>query len=261
MKRLAALVLVATVAATACSAGSDRVVVAAGTTLVDSGFLEAVVDAYAEDTGFDDISVVGRSSLEAVALARSGDADVIITHEPSVLAAFLEEQPESSVVEPFASRFIVVAPAGWSQGEADAVAAFRSVAERRSPFVSRDDGSGTHARELAIWSLAGIDPSLEPWYVRAGAGMGATLLVAADREAITLAELGAFLSAGERGSLVEVPLGDAAGLENPYVATVPASVGNARATSFQQWLVSDRGREAILDANEALFGFQVYSVP
>lgn len=260
MRRLLGIALATAVLTTACGGGSERVVVAAGTTLVDSGFLDAVVEAYVADTGAERISVLGRSSKEAISLGASGDADMLITHEPVALYEFLTTQPDAIVTEPFASRFVIVAPPRTVIEASDAIGVFEAVAATGTPFISRDDGSGTHAREMSIWEAADIDPVEEPWYTRAGAGMGATLLVASDREAVTLAELGAFLSAASALDLVEVSLEDVSGLENPYQATVVNPDSSPGAAAFQAWLSTEAGRSAIQEVNLALFGFVVYEV-
>jgi tungstate transport system substrate-binding protein len=245
-----------------CAPGSGtRVVVAAGTTLVDSGFLQEVVDAYTSEVPDVTFSLVGVGSAEAVAYADAGSAQVIVTHEPSVLASFLARTPHAVATRPFSSSFVVVAPSGVAIDRTDVVAAFRSVADAKIPFVSRDDGSGTHARELEIWSRAGIDPRGEPWYIRAGAGMGATLLVADQRRAVALAELGAYLAAAPSLDLAVVPIRDQAHLENPYDVTVVFPAEMPEAAAFQAWLSSPAGIEAIRAANDLLFGRQVYEVP
>ena len=88
------------------------------------------------------------------------------------------------------------------------------------PFVSRDDGSGTNAKEREIWALVPYDPSGDEWYVRTGSGMGATLLVANEKGAVTLSELGAWLTARDGLRLSELPITDTALLDNPYEVTV-----------------------------------------
>lgn len=261
MRRLVAVAIVLAVAASSCGGDSERVVVAAGTTLVDSGFLDLVIDSYVEDTGAERPSVVGRSSLEAIALGSSGDADVLLTHEPDALAGFLADHSEAVVTEPFASRFVIVGPPDLGIDGVDAPAVFTAVPDAGVAFVSRDDGSGTHARERSIWDAAGIVPDEQDWYVRAGAGMGATLLIASDRGGVTLSELGAFLSAAPTVDLVEIELGDTTGLGNPYQLTVVDPAASGGASELQVWLASDTGRDAIDRVNHELFGFVVYEVP
>jgi len=96
-------------AAGCSSSGQTRVVVAAGTTLVDSEFMAEIVDAYAEVEPSTELSVVGLSSAHAISLAEAGDADVIITHNREALDEFLEAHPHSVHFNVFASDFFLVA--------------------------------------------------------------------------------------------------------------------------------------------------------
>ena len=65
-------------------------------------------------------------------------------------------------------------------------------------FVSRGDESGTHAREKLLWEKAGYDydtvRNSGSWYLESGAGMGAVLLLADEKEAYTLTDAGTFLA-------------------------------------------------------------------
>jgi ABC-type tungstate transport system, permease component len=62
-------------------------------------------------------------------------------------------------------------------------------------FVSRGDNSGTHGKEKAVWAAADYDYAAdiqgtgadEGWYLEAGSGMGATLNIANEEIAYTLA--------------------------------------------------------------------------
>jgi tungstate transport system substrate-binding protein len=262
VRRRVSLLVVAVVVVAACAGPSEqRVVIAAGTTLVDSGFIQAVIDVYVEDHPEVTMSVVPVGSAEAIAYARAGSADLIITHEPHTLATYLAETPDAVASSPFASSFVVVAPPESIVDGRDVVAAFRSIAASGLTFVSRDDGSGTNVREREIWEAAGIDPDGEDWYLRTGSGMGSSLLVTDQRSAVTLSELGAFLSATPALDLTIVPLADTTGLDNPYSVTVPSPADSAAALDFQSWLSSKEGRSAIVDANERLFGTVVYRVP
>lgn len=262
MRTRASLVLVVALLVAACAPSNEqRVVIAAGTTLVDSGFLGAVIDVYAEDHPDLTMSVVPVGSAEAIAYARAGSADLIITHEPHQLATYLAETPDAVASTPFASSFVVVAPPSSTIDTTDVVSAFRSIAGEALTFVSRDDGSGTNVREREIWESAGVVPDGEDWYLRTGSGMGSSLLVTDQRSAATLSELGAFLSAARALDLTIVPLGDTRDLDNPYSVTVPSPGDSPAAAAFQSWLSSEKGRSAILDANRRLFGTVVYRVP
>lgn len=239
----------------ACGANDQsRAVVAAGTTLVDSGLMAELVAAYSVDHPDDNIAVIALSSSEAMVLASSGNADVLITHNKEVLDEYLSSQPASQSTDIFASTFHLVADPSITIEASSLVEALSIVAEREVLFVSRDDGSGTNAAERDAWNAANIDPSGELWYLRTGTAMGATLLVADQRHAATLTEHGAFLTADNQLSLLKVPN---TAIPNPYQLTLVESASDA-GVSFFEWISSPAGRAALVTANDELFGQQVY---
>jgi tungstate transport system substrate-binding protein len=254
----AIMLVVAGCTSSPSSSSEGRVIVGAGTTLVDSQFIAEIVSAYGEVDPSNAISVVGLSSSEAIALATSGDADVIITHNREALDQFLTEHPQSIRSDVFASIFFVVADPTIAISAGSIDEAFTEIASRGIQFISRDDGSGTHAAELAIWERIRFDPVGESWYTRTGTGMGATLQVTDQRHAATLAEHGAFLASASALSLERVADTD---FPNPYDLTVVDPSNSRAAAEFAAWITSPDGIEAIERANTKLFGMQVYSAP
>lgn len=253
MKRgIAALLIVA--AAGGCGNADDRVVVAAGTTVVDTGFLARVFDGYPGDEQF---SIVGVSSLEALSLGSAGSAQLLITHLPQAEEDFLAEHPGAEQSPIFSSEFVLAGPADATLDTSDVVEAFRLIAAEGRPFVARSDGSGTAAREREIWSLAGIDPRGQAWYIETGQGMGFTLQVADQRDAFTLAEIGSLLAAG---SLSLAPVIYGAGderLVNPYRVTLMEGASE-EARGLFDWLLGIDASVVMVDANFELFGQVVY---
>lgn len=259
MRRFWILVVGAAVMIAACSSSAQtRVVVGAGTTLIDSQFMAEIVAAYAEVEPSTDLAVVGLGSSQAIAHAAAGDADVIITHNRAALEAFLVDHPEANRFDVFASSFFVVADPSIDLIADSLDEAFSTIAHEEIQFVSRDDNSGTHAAELSTWDRIGVEPAGEDWYTRTGTGMGATMQVADQRHAATLTEHGAFLASVDTLSLVRVRNTETA---NPYDLTVVDPDGNPAAAAFAEWIVSPAGRVTIEQANEKLFGEQVYAVP
>jgi tungstate transport system substrate-binding protein len=262
MRRKAALFLIILIAAD-CSGESKRVIVAAATTLVDSGIIDRVVEIYEEENPGVEISVVGNPTRLTLALGRQKSADLLITHAPAQEAEFIESGAAAAFAPVLTSRFIVAGPETWRETATglEAPEVFRILAEEGQTFVSRGDGSGTHDLELLIWLEAGIDPSREAWYMETGQGMRETLLIADQREAVILAERGAFLSARSTLDLVDLQV-DAGGLDNPYTGIVVAGTdGTAAAEDFLDWLTSSEGLAAIEAANIELFGELVYEPP
>jgi len=260
VKKIIALLVGAALTAAACGADSERVVVAAGTTIVDSGFIEALIDEYPGDGSF---SIVAASSREGFALADGGAADMLFTHLVEVEDGYVAAHPDAWQSAVFESRFLVVGPPGQTviQPGTEVVDGFSAIAAGEAPFVSRSDGSGTAARERAIWDLAVIEPAGQPWYTETGQGMGFTLQVTDQRDAFTLVEGGSFFAEASVLSLEEVSLTASPDelLSNPYRMTLadPSQIEAGR--DLFSWVISDEGRAAMVRVNEELYGRVVYA--
>ncbi len=256
MRRWLAVVLIL---AAGCGAGSERVIVAAGTTLVDSGLIDEVIAEYEALNPGVEVSVVAEPTALALELGRRGAADLLIVHAPDQEATFVEQGhgfASSPLVE---SRFVLVGPAeGLAAMGGPVTEAFIAIASGGITFVSRGDLSGTHERELSLWAGLGIEPGSQEWYIESGQGMGQTLLIADQRSGFTLAERGAFLEAQGALSLVDyLVTGDE--LANPYTAYVPTAASNRDgAVQLLEWLGSEEGTAVIESVNLRLFGEIVY---
>jgi tungstate transport system substrate-binding protein len=250
--------LAVAIALAACGSGDDRVVVAAGTTVVDSGVIDALAEAYESTRPGSEVSVVGRATREVLELGSRGAADLLITHAPDQERDFLAANPDSIAEALFSSRFLLVGPAGRTGPLAglSIAAALQRIALERWDFVTRADGSGTYEREVAFWAEAGVAPLGEPWYIETGQGMGNSLQVADQRESFILVEEGTFLAVSDVLHLHPVDLtGD--DLRNPYTVIVPA--GDAAAEELLDWLLSTDGRAALAIANNEAFGREVFT--
>ncbi len=263
MTRTSAVVALALMglAVSGCGGGGTRVTVAAGTTLVDSGVIDQLAEAYENSQPGVEISVVGRATREVLDLGGRGAADILISHAPKQENEFLEDHPGAIAYPLFSSRFLLVGPAGLSM-ELDgksAVTAFREVATREWAFVTRADGSGTYEAESALWAAAGLSPGGAAWYSETGQGMGLSLQVADQTEAFILVEEGTFLAARDALRLRPVDFLEEPLLENPYTVIIP----NAQVLpgEFVAWLLSDAGRIELAAANSRLFGSDVFAPP
>lgn len=242
----------------ACSpSGRERVIVAAGTTLVDSGVLEAVAATFEEQHSGIELSVVGEATAQVLELGRRGAADVVIAHAPKLEAEFIDDGLAARYELVLSSTFLIVGPAGGVSGgtASDVLAA---IAGSEAPFVSRADGSGTYETERQLWDEAGIEPDGQTWYLETGQGMGLTLQVADQRRAYTLTELGTFLAASGMLALEPVEVSDMPA--NPYhLIVVKASEARAAGEVFLDWLMGPEGSAAVTAANLELFDRVVYA--
>lgn len=239
------------VAALAGCGGADRVIVGAGTTTVDSGLMAALERHY----GFD-VSIVAGSTAELLELATQGSVDVVVVHDEAQELEFMAKNPQAVRKRAFMSSFLLVGPADLvgTLGASSVAEVMGAIAAAGYTFVTRDDGSGTHSRELALWASAGITPG-GSWYVATGQGMGLTLQVADQRGGFTLVEAGVFASAAGTIDLVPVPIIDLESLANPYSAIVVTASG----AHFFNWLTGEEGAAAIAAASSEIFGGPIYA--
>ncbi len=197
------------------------------------------------------VHVLAVGTGRALALGRNGDADLLLVHAPEAERAFVEAGWGLERRTVMVNDFVLLGPPEDPAGAAkapSAAAALAAVARARCPFVSRGDDSGTHRKERALWAAAGLRPR-GPWYLEAGQGMGATLLLADQKRAYCLADRGTYLAMRRSVALAVLLEGDPA-LDNPYGVVVvnPArcpGVNAEGARALAEWLVSPEGQALI----------------
>jgi tungstate transport system substrate-binding protein len=198
------------------------------TSVRDSGLMDELLPRFRAQTGIE-VRLLAVGSGAALRMGADGDVDVLLTHAP---AGELELVEAGKLVDrrPFMRNHFVIAgppqdPAGVGQA-ADARDAVRRVAAADAPFVSRADDSGTHRREQAVLTGAGLDPGAT-WgnVIRTNAGMGASLQVAGERRAYIVSDIGTFRAFRKRIELVALSKPDDPDLRNVYSVMRPNPEG------------------------------------
>src|SRR5437879_1501033 len=140
-------------------AKDKSIVVASTTSTQDSGLFGHILPLFKARTGID-VKVVAQGTGQALDTGRRGDADVVLVHAKAAEEKFLAEGSGVKRYPVMYNDFVLIGPktdpAGVNGGK-DIVAALRLIKERRAPFISRGDRSGTHVAELNLWQAAGID--------------------------------------------------------------------------------------------------------
>ena len=197
-------------------AQQERVRLATTTSTENSGLLDYVLPIFAENYGIP-VDVVAVGTGAALELGRNGDADVVMVHARNLEDRFVAEGYGVNRRDIMYNDFIILGPSSDPAGVSDAGSAAEAmdlIAENESIFISRGDNSGTHNRELQLWSSAGVEPS-GSWYREVGQGMGAVITIANEEEAYTLADRGTYLSYRSDMDLEVIYEGDQS-LFNPY---------------------------------------------
>jgi tungstate transport system substrate-binding protein len=247
----------AVIAATLVLAGAawsqERFIVIASTTSTEqSGLFAHLLPVFKQATGID-VRVVAVGTGQALDIGRRGDADVVFVHDTEAEEKFVDEGHALKRLPVMYNDFVLVGPRADSVGVrgTDIAAAFAKLAARGADFISRGDRSATHAAELRLWRLAGVDLAARrpAGYKECGCGMGPALNIASSTDAYVLADRGMWLSFRNRGDLAILVEGDKR-LFNQYSVMVvnPArhpQVKQALAQAFADWIVSPAGQAAI----------------
>ena len=180
------------------------------TSVNDSGLLGYLLPMFEEKYGYE-VEVFSAGTGKAIANAKMGNADVILVHAKAQEEQFVADG-FSCVVDGMDSErltfmynyFVLCGPQDDPAGVKDCenvLDAFAKIAETKTHFISRGDGSGTHTKELSLWP-AELGITAEPetfeqyadWYVSANAGMGACLVMAEEMGAYILTDKATYLT-------------------------------------------------------------------
>jgi tungstate transport system substrate-binding protein len=235
------------------SFAEDRSIVVASTTSTqDSGLFGYLLPMFKAKTGID-VKVIAQGTGQALDTARRGDADVVFVHAKPQEERFVADGYGVKRYDVMYNDFVLIGPKSDPAGikGKDIATALKAIEAKGAPFVSRGDRSGTHAAELALWIVAGIDiaSAKGSWYREIGQGMGAALNTASAMNAYVLSDRGTWISFKNRGDLDILVEGDKR-LFNQYGVTLVnpekfPSVKKELGQTFVDWLVSPEGQAAI----------------
>ena len=198
------------------------------TSLYDTGLWDSLEPLFEDKYGVE-LDVISGGTGRALEFGRRGDVDTLTIHDRAREEEFVA-QGYGVQRHPIAYNYFLIVGPESDPAEIkgiDPEKAFLAVMKRGQAnpgkvwFVSRGDGSGTHAREQLLWQGGGQEyESVRDsggWYLEAGAGMGAILTLTDEKAAYTLTDIGTYLAFKRRLDLVPlVDSGDS--LLNVYSA-------------------------------------------
>ncbi len=273
------LVLVISIGLVAgCTAGSteasplppqQRLRVATTTSLYDTG-LWGYLEPMFEEQYKVELDVMYAGTGKALEYGRRGDVDVITVHSQAHEERFLAEGYGVQRI-PFAyNYFLIVGPAAdpaGLRGLSPEEAFKKLMATGSGNFVSRGDDSGTHCKEKSIWKGAGYDyeavQNAGAWYIEAGTGMGQTLMMASEKQAYTLTDVGTYLAYEGKLELVSI-VDKGSILLNVYsaIAVNPEKAGGVKidmANNLINFLVSPEIQRLIGNYGVEKYGMRLFT--
>lgn len=240
-------------AGVAASSAEERGIVLVTTTATqESGLLDDLLPVFRAKTGIE-VTVIARRADEVLDGARRGEVDVVLMHARPQEEKFVADGFGVKRLDVMYNDYVLIGPKSDPAGVKgkDIATALKTIEGKGAPFVTRGDRSGTHAAELALWIVAGIDiaSAKGAWYREAGPGRTAALDAARAANAYVLSDRGSWIAFKERGDLDIVVEGDRRLLNQYGVMLVNPdkfpNVKKDRAQTFIDWLTSPEGQTAI----------------
>jgi len=222
-------------------------------TAAESGVVDKIVDEFQKKHRYYKVTLTATGGLNALNMARAGQADALITHYPQGEELFIAEGLGVSRNTLMYNDCVLLGPADDPlnlQGERNLMKVFRTLAEHEVDFIVPHVNSGTHQKLSNLWELLDIVPD---WvgYESSGASAAGTLQTAAVMGAYTFVDFGTYLS--NRDSIGEslIPLyRDHSALRNNYSYIVvnpekfPESNQTA-AAAFREFVLSEEAQSII----------------
>ena len=263
------LLIMAVLCSSAVAANNGTLKLATTTSLYDTKLLDLIQKKF-EDKYNASLHIVSGGTGIAIQYGQRGDVDALIIHDKPRELKFVKDGDGLERRCIAYNYFVLVGPKDDPAGVKgmNASQAFKTIMDKgkadpqKVKFVSRGDNSGTHAREQLIWKNAGYNYSKVnasgPWYVDAGQGMGATLMMTNEKSAYTLSDTSTFQAF--KGNLSLVPLVEGGNeLLNVYVAMAinpkkHPGVNCELANKFINFLTSDEGQKIVADFGKEQYG-------
>lgn len=226
-----------------------KIILATTTSTEDSGLLAFILPTFTQETGWE-VETIAVGTGQTLQMGRDGEADVLLVHARADEDKFVADGYAEQRYDVMYNDFVIVGPKdGAVAYNEDVNQTFQTIAASGLPFVSRGDDSGTHKKELSIWKSLSIVPEDNAAYVSAGQGMGATLGMASQTGAYTLADRATWLTYADKGDL-EIICEKSEGLLNPYgvipvSGTVNEKINTEGGQAFADWITSDAAQELI----------------
>ena len=244
----------------------NYIIIQSTTSTENSGLLNVLEKAF-ENKFQIDLRFVTAGSGQAINNVTKGNGDILMIHSKVDEMKFIEEGYGVERFEVMYNDFIIVGPNNDPSGISEAydiIDVMRKLALGISSFLSRDDNSGTHKKELSLWQQAEIEiTENDKWYLKNGLGMGKTLNMASEIDAYTLTDRGTWLFFNNKQDL-NILFEESKSLHNPYgvIAVNPKKfphVEHEKSMVFINWLLSNEGKFIIngykIDGQQLFFTY------
>lgn len=208
--------------------------------LSSSGLGAALANAFARETGLASKLISGASSAVLEALER-GEVDATLTLAPEPEQRLEKDGLAHDRRLVALAEFVLVGPPDRRKaGAGDVIRQLSQGAAAGLPFVGRNDGSGAHWLEQALWRAAGVAPAA-PWYHAVDSALA--WATAREQRASLLLDQTAWRALRTR-EMVVLAQGEA-GLQAPVHVMRSFRVEHPAARLFIAWVGGRFGRRVV----------------
>lgn len=203
-------------------------------------------------------------SGKSLALLKNKEVDIVMVHAPAAEKKAVEDgwAIKRSLIG--SNEFYIVGPKDDPAGITKATSAadaYTMIAEKKVPFLSRGDNSGTNKKELRIWKEAGVTPEGE-WYVVTKDFMMATLKKANTIGGYFMTDSSTWVAGqNDLKDLAILFRGDPVLINTYHGLCQPkgATKGQEAAEQFIDFLGSEAGQEIVRTYGTSAYGAPMYN--
>jgi tungstate transport system substrate-binding protein len=244
-------------------AAPTEMILATTTSTQDSGLLEVLIPMF-EKANNVKVKTIAVGTGQALEMGTKGEADVLLVHAPAAEKAVVDAGDAINYKRVMYNDFVLVGPKENPAGVSgdDITAAFKKLAETKATFVSRGDDSGTHKKELGIWTSAAVKPE-GAWYVSTGQGMGQTLQVAAEKKGYVLTDRATWLAQEKNLNTLQIVVEGGKDLMNIYhvMQVNPEKhnkINSKDAQKFVEFMVDAKTQDVIENFGKKEYGQSLF---
>ena len=229
----------------------DYIIVQSTTSTANTGLLDLLSEEFFQDTGIE-VRAVAVGTGTAIVNARKGDGDVLMVHSKVDELKFVQDGFGVERYDLMYNDFVILGPNNDPAKIKDKKNILEVMIALSSPdykFISRDDYSGTHKKELSLWEEYGLGIPKDSSYIKSGSGMASTINIANEMQAYVLTDRGTWIAFQNKNNL-DILFENDKSLFNSYgvIAVSPEKfphVEYEKSNRFIEWLLKGRGNNII----------------
>ena len=179
----------------------NKIIVASTTSTYDTGLLDILNKKFFEKYNIS-VQVLSLGTGQAIRTAKDGNAEILLVHHTPSEIKFMKDGYGIERLEIMYNDYVLVGPKKDNDECISVQQKLEKISKNNELFISRGDDSGTHRKELEMWSLTNTNFNKNSKsYLSVGQGMGSTLLITNEKKGYTLSDRSTWIAFNKRDNL------------------------------------------------------------